>query len=1029
MASTYTTGFGIEKIGDGEQAGAWGTTTNHNLDIIDRIASYKAVGLSGTTHTLTIREASPGSGTENLQDGMYRVIKFTGALGGNNTVTIAPNTSPAWFIIENATPDSGSSGPYSVILTPGSGANITVLNGKNAAVYCDGAGSGAAIYDAFADLQVATLDASGDITGSTLNADGDTAAGDNAAIGYTSAEGLILTGQGSTSDITVKNDADGTVFTVPTGTDDILFPDDAKAMWGAGSDLQVYHDGSNSYIADSGTGNLKLKGSQIDIQDTSGNDDFSFTANNLNVLSGSTLTIDSGATITNSGTATGFGADAERAFSGVLQTNANFVDQVIFGPSVDGRAWNGFWSKASVFSSLMLATIEDEGSNTEINIWDLTEQSGGTISTTPLATVDLASAATPDCITACMGYLCIGTEDGTHIVDPHDGAWAERTSGWPRSLSTSSDPALPDNGITDLASLIALEPVLDSRTGGPMPTFLFTANSIPGVITDNGEVWNRNAADSRVGIAGARGGAFNGRNATSKELNSSGDVQRITASNSSTMDSGGTVGGPTPSAASFGILQANTTAIQGNDRLMVRSSPSGLDVFTEPNPEDAPSMMVAQVNRTYNTGYMPINCKLAVLANNVTTDYSGNSNTLTQNGSVTVGAVASGAELNGYSGFSSSINFTRASDSDWDEITTGPITLTGWFKSSGNSGNEDLFGFGKSDDSITYFVRLNTSGIVTGYERGATAADRTVASTQTYDDGVWHRIDFVRYSSTDRALYIDGVVQATSTDDGGSLSSSGNLPFAIGVNYDGSSVPAATSTITLVRLSQYGLNTAQVRKAYEHEKSLFAANAECLLQSGSTDAVLDVGVDPLSSKYIVTQTDAITIFDGLLIDSKPTVNSGSSEKGRLWGDLRAEQNSANAYVTAPAVDQRQVNEMVRGLASDLPGGPDLSKAKAWINFDGTGTVGINGAFNIKSLTDNGTGDYTVAFSVPFKDTSYVTVGGSKNTGSTFILVNLDNVDASRFSARVSTRDVDSTGGTSTDADPVFVVFFGELENE
>ena len=93
MASTYTTGFGIEKIGSGEQSGAWGTTTNHNLDILDRIASYKAVALSGTTHTLTVREASPGSGTENLQDGMYRVIKFTGALGGNNTVTIAPNTS------------------------------------------------------------------------------------------------------------------------------------------------------------------------------------------------------------------------------------------------------------------------------------------------------------------------------------------------------------------------------------------------------------------------------------------------------------------------------------------------------------------------------------------------------------------------------------------------------------------------------------------------------------------------------------------------------------------------------------------------------------------------------------------------------------------------------------------------------------------------------------------------------------------------------------------------------------------------
>jgi hypothetical protein len=53
-------------------------------------------------------------------------------------------------------------------------------------------------------------------------------------------------------------DVDGTVFTVPTGSDDILFADNAKAMWGTGSDLKIYHDGSNSYIEDTGTGDLKL---------------------------------------------------------------------------------------------------------------------------------------------------------------------------------------------------------------------------------------------------------------------------------------------------------------------------------------------------------------------------------------------------------------------------------------------------------------------------------------------------------------------------------------------------------------------------------------------------------------------------------------------------------------------------------------------------------------------------------------------------------------------------------------------------
>ena len=186
MASTFTTNFGFEEIATGEQSGTWGTTTNFNYDILDRIAAYTTVALSGTTHTLTVREASPGQGTENLQDGMYRVIKFTGALAANNTVTIATNTTKAFFIFENATTDSGSSGPYSVVISQGSGANVTIQNGKNAIIYCDGAGSGAAVSNALSDLQVATLEVTGaaavdggiDLNGSALS---DYSEGANAA--------------------------------------------------------------------------------------------------------------------------------------------------------------------------------------------------------------------------------------------------------------------------------------------------------------------------------------------------------------------------------------------------------------------------------------------------------------------------------------------------------------------------------------------------------------------------------------------------------------------------------------------------------------------------------------------------------------------------------------------------------------------------------------------------------------------------------------------------------------------------------
>ena len=111
----------------------------------------------------------------------------------------------------------------------------------------------------------------GDVTATgTVEPAGDTAAGDNAAIGYTAAEGLILTGQGSTNDLTIKNDADAEVCGVPTGTDDLKFPDNAGAIFGTGSDLKIYHDGSNSRITEGGTGSLIMATSEFQFQNAAG---------------------------------------------------------------------------------------------------------------------------------------------------------------------------------------------------------------------------------------------------------------------------------------------------------------------------------------------------------------------------------------------------------------------------------------------------------------------------------------------------------------------------------------------------------------------------------------------------------------------------------------------------------------------------------------------------------------------------------------------------------------------------------------
>ena len=89
---------------------------------------------------------------------------------------------------------------------------------------------------------VTTIDASGVATATTFEPDGDTSAGDNAAMGYTSVLGAILTGQGSTNDVTLVNDADATVLSIPTGTTNVAITGDITANNFAGRNLIINGD-------------------------------------------------------------------------------------------------------------------------------------------------------------------------------------------------------------------------------------------------------------------------------------------------------------------------------------------------------------------------------------------------------------------------------------------------------------------------------------------------------------------------------------------------------------------------------------------------------------------------------------------------------------------------------------------------------------------------------------------------------------------------------------------------------------------
>jgi hypothetical protein len=80
-----------------------------------------------------------------------------------------------------------------------------------------------------------------------------------------------------------------------------------------------------------------------------------------------------------------------------------------------------------------------------------------------------------------------------------------------------------------------------------------------------------------------------------------------------------------------------------------------------------------------------------------------------------------------------------------------------------------------------------------------------------------------------------------------------------------------------------------------------------------------------------------------------------------------------------------------------------TNALAWVNFNGTGTVAIRSSYNVSSITDNGTGDYTVNFATALSDANYSVVGSASGTAFGIVFAPLDLSTARTASAaRVGT---------------------------
>ena len=80
-------------------------------------------------------------------------------------------------------------------------------------------------------------------------------------------------------------------------------------------------------------------------------------------------------------------------------------------------------------------------------------------------------------------------------------------------------------------------------------------------------------------------------------------------------------------------------------------------------------------------------------------------------------------------------------------------------------------------------------------------------------------------------------------------------------------------------------------------------------------------------------------------------------------------------ITSPALDSDGSLTIGTAVMAVPSGDAPLFACRAWVNFDGTGTVAIRASGNVSSITDNGTGNYTVNFTTAMPDANY-SFGGS-----------------------------------------------------
>jgi hypothetical protein len=430
-----TTGEGvpIEVVGPAQDVVITATEvkpkTDNTLDLGTPVLEYKDLYIDGTAHidTLDIDENASITGTTSLGDD----VTFTGAT--NNVVW--DKSDNALEFTDNAKAVFGTGDD----LTISHNATDNIINSTNGDVKFQFSGTSSAELDStgiktdqideltsatgvtvdgllLKDISVGTADQSGTNTAGTnvtIKGGASTGSANGGSIVFQTTQPGV-SGTGVNTQVTAMT-IDGTGDVTLTG--DLNFGDNDKAIFGAGSDLEIYHDGSHSYVWDKGTGSLRLRGANLSLENPSGSLYLSGTdggevslwyGNTSKKLATTSTGIDVTGTVTADGLTVNSGGDQTVYFGddndGVMLGNTGAVSYVTLGGwnasaavgefkynRSNGRLTYGntssVTSRFSVDNNGDIYFYEDTGTTPKF-FWDASAESLGIGTTSPSYTLD-----------------------------------------------------------------------------------------------------------------------------------------------------------------------------------------------------------------------------------------------------------------------------------------------------------------------------------------------------------------------------------------------------------------------------------------------------------------------------------------------------------------------------------------------------------------------------------------------------------------------------------------------------------------